>query len=217
MSIDRISATDERLSFKNKILGSTTVGATFGGIYSAFQKNWLYKGMPSDSFVRTVSTNLGKDMSSDELKESFKINKFLADAVNPVTDVESLKDQIRGSEELSEAIKISPEEGVEDAITRIYSQPKDKIRQDLINLQLKTKTDKKNSVSTALRLITENYDASGRRLAKNPNTPETTFNMIKTTAKRLQLKSVVIGTALAGLGAGALALVVSKVPDSDNK
>ena len=216
MSINRISPADAGNNFQKKVIGATLIGAVGGGAYSATNKNWLYKDMPSDSFVKSVSQNLRNEMTSEELKESFKINKFLADTVNPEFDIEALKPQIRDSRELSEAIKIRPEEGVEEAIMRVFSQPKDKVKLDLINLQLKTTADKKNRVNSALKLVNNNYDAAKKSLVKDASTSEKTFGMIKSAAKLVQIKSVATITGLTALGAGALALVLSKVPDKNS-
>ncbi len=216
MSVNRVGSSNNDMSdFRNKILGSTAIGALAGGVYSATKTNWIYKGLPSDQFVRNVSTNLRKDMTSDELKESAKISKFLSDVVKPETDLETLKPQIRDSKELSEAIKSAPEEELEDAITRVFSQPKDKVKQDLTRLQFKTKSNKKINSTTALKLINDNFDASNKKLVKNPETSEKVFNMIKSTANKIQAKSVAVASVLSGAVVGALALVVTKVPGED--
>ena len=83
MSINRVSSTDTRKDFKSKLLCSTAIGAVAGGGYKATRQNWLYKGLPSDSFVRETCRNLRKDMTSDELKESAKICRFLENVVDP--------------------------------------------------------------------------------------------------------------------------------------
>lgn len=216
MSIERISSTNENSRFQNLVLGSTAAGAVVGGGYTASKKNWLYNNMPSDTFVKKVSQALSKEMTSEELQESYKINNFMADAVNPIKDVESLKSQIRNSKELSEAIKNTPDEFLEGAIERVYSQPKDMVRKTLIDLQQKTKADKINSRNTALKLVNNNYDASAKKLVKSSDTSEKVFNIIKTTARKIQAKSIAITTALSALAAGAVALVVTDVPEKKN-
>ena len=62
MSIDRVSSSDARTEFKNKLLCSTAAGALIGGGYKATRQNWIYKGLPSDTFVRETSRNFRKDM-----------------------------------------------------------------------------------------------------------------------------------------------------------
>ena len=216
MSIGAVSSTDSsQSSFRNRILISTGVGAVAGGLYTAKDKHWLYKGMPSDTFVRNVSKNLRKDMTSDELKESSKVYRFVERVVDPEVEIETLKPYIRESKELSDAIKSTPEENVEQAMTRVFSQPdKSKIKQDLIDLQYKTKADKKTGRNTALKLINDNFDASAQKLVKQENTPLRVFNMIKNTAAKIQAKSVLAGAAAVGAATGALALIISDVPDS---
>ena len=215
MSVKKIGSNDSMSSFANKIYGTTAVGTVAGGVYTATHKNWIYKGLPSDKFVHTVSRNLREEMTSDELKESAKISRFLADTVNPITKLEDLKPQILDSKELSEAIKNSPEETVEDAINRVFAQPKDKVKKDLLELQFKTKADKKTGKNTAVRLINNNFDAAKRKLVKSAETSERTFDMIKATAFKLQAKTVAIGAVLTGAVAGALALVISNVPEKN--
>lgn len=216
MSIGAVSSTDSsQSSFRNKILISTGVGAVAGGLYTAKDKHWLYKGMPSDTFVRNVSKNLRNDMTSDELKESSKVYRFVERVVDPEVEIETLKPYIRESKELSDAIKSTPEENVEQAMTRVFSQPdKSKIKQDLIDLQYKTKADKKTGRNTALKLINDNFDASAQKLVKQENTPLRVFNMIKNTAAKIQAKSILAGAAAVGAATGALALIISDVPDS---
>lgn len=216
MSIGAVSSTDSsQSSFRNRILISTGVGAVAGGLYTAKDKHWLYKGMPSDTFERNVSKNLRKDMTSDELKESSKVYRFVERVVDPEVEIETLKPYIRESKELSDAIKSTPEENVEQAMTRVFSQPdKSKIKQDLIDLQYKTKADKKTGRNTALKLINDNFDASAQKLVKQENTPLRVFNMIKNTAAKIQAKSILAGAAAVGAATGALALIISDVPDS---
>ena len=214
MSITKISASDKMTDLKNRILVSTGVGAIAGGIYTANRKNWLYKGLPSDTFVKETSREIRKTMNSEDLKESAKINKFLKAAIEPETNVETLRPLIENSKELSEAIKKSPEESVQEAISRVYAQPQDKIRQDLIKLQYKTKADKIAGRTSVLRLLNNNFDASKKTLVKSENTSESMFNIIKKTASKIQTKAVAKGAAIVGCTAGALALILSDVPDT---
>ena len=214
MSITKISASDMMTDLKNRILVSTGVGAVAGAVYSANQKNWLYKGLPSDTFVRETSRELRKTMNSDDLKESAKISKFVKAAIDPETNVESLRPMVLDSKELSEAIKQSPDEHIHDALKRVFTQPKDKVRQDLVELQYKTKADKVAGRNTVLKLINDNFDASKKSLVKNENTSESMFNIIKKTADKIQTKAVAKGAAIVGCTAGALALILSDVPES---
>lgn len=213
MSIKRVSTTDNQPNLLNRVAFATAAGAVGGGVYTATRKNWIHKGLPSDTFVRDVSRNLRKGLNSDELKESAKINKFLGDVVDPEINVQTLKPQIRDSKELSEAIKANPAEDLEQAIERVFSQPQDKIKQDLLDLQYKTKIDKVASRNTALKLVNDNFDASARKLSKNPNTSENLFEMIKTTAKKIQTKTIITGATLAGIAVGAMALILSEIPE----
>lgn len=214
--IDGVRASDPMSGFANKIYGTTAAGTVAGGVYTASHTNWLRKGLPSDTFVSKVSRNLRSEMTSDELKESAKISKFLEDVVNPEVEVETLKPQIRNSSELSAAIKSSPTEDVEVAIERVFAQPTDKVKKDLMELQFRTNADKKTGRNTALRLITDNFDASKRKLVRNESTKEKTFDMLRMTAMKLQAKTVAIGALITGAVAGALALVVLNVPEKQS-
>ncbi|MCR5265959.1 MAG: hypothetical protein K6E29_05135 [Cyanobacteria bacterium RUI128] len=213
MSITKISTSDRMADLKNRILLSTGVGAVAGGIYSAIRPNWLYKGLPSDTFVKETSREIRKTMNSEDLKESAKISKFLKAAIDPETNVEELRPQILDSKELSEAIKASHEETVEDAIKRVYSQPKDKVRQDLIDIQFKTKADKISGRTTVLKMLNDNFDASKKTLVKHSETSDNMFALIKKTAGKIQAKAIAKGAAIAGCAAGALCLILSDVPE----
>ena len=206
MSITRVSTSDKMADLRNRILISTGVGAVAGGIYSSTRQNWLYKGLPSDTFVKEASREIRKTMNSEDLKESAKINNFLKAAIDPETNVETLRPNILDSKELSEAIKQSPDEKVENAITRVFSQPKDKIRQDLVELQFRTKADKISGRNTVLKLLNDNFDAAGKKLVKNSETSEDMFSMIKKTAGKIQAKAIAKGAAIAGCAAGARGL-----------
>lgn len=213
MSVDRISATKTNVDFKQRILGATAAGAVAGGAYSSTKHNWIYKGLPSDSFVKEAGTALRETMTSDDLKESAKINRFLGDVVNPEIDVETLKPQIRESEELSAAIKAHPAETTEEAIARVFSKPKEEIKQTLIDLQLKTKADKKCGSNTARQLLNKNFDAAKKKLVKHSETSDEVFTLIKSAARKIQLKTIGVTAGLVGLATGAAALILSDVPD----
>ena len=213
MSISKVSSTDTLTSVRNNVFGATVIGALAGGGYTATKQNWLFKGMPSDSFVKTVSDGLKQDLTSDEIKENSKVERFLRSVVDPDVQTASLKPQIRDSVELSTAIKATPEESVEDAITRVFSQPKDKLKQDLLELQYKTVVDKKAGTNTARKIINDNFDAAAKKFVKGEQTTERMFNMIKSSAKTVQVKSVALAATLVGLACGAGALVMSNVPD----
>lgn len=215
MSIKPINPHDQDFKLRNRLLTAGGMGAVAGGLYTAKDKNWLYKGTPSDTFVKTVSDNMKKGMTSDELMESSKIYRFVEKAVNPSTDIEELKPLILDSKELSDAIKQHPEESVDNAISRVFSQPnKDKVRQDLLELQFKTSSNKKTGKNAAMKLVHENFDASTKRFTKSKGTSAEAFNMIKSSAKKIQLRSVAIGAAVVGAAAGAIALIASDVPDA---
>jgi len=217
MSINAINNADSKTAFQNRILAATGAGALVGGVYTAKDKQYLYKGLPSDVFVRDVGRNLRKEMTSDEIMESAKVYKFVEKAVDPEVDLESLKPMIKDSKELSEAIKSNPQETIEEAITRVFSQ-KDtsKIKEDLLDLQYKTKSDKKTGRNTSLKLLHDNFDAGEQKLVKNKGTTEAVFNMLKNTATKIQIKTVAVGATLAGLAAGALCLIASDVPGAKN-
>lgn len=219
MSINAISNADQNTAFQNKIWASAGVGAVAGGAVAAARKRYLYDGVPSDTFVKNVSKNLEKTMTADEAYEDLKIRKFLEKAEDPEVDTETLKPMIKDSKELSEAIKATPEESVDDAINRVFAeQNKTKLRQNLINLQDKTKSDKISSQNTALKLLHDNFDKKTKKLVKNEGTSNEVFNMIKKTAKKIQVKTVAVTAAMTGAIAGALCLVASDIPGSnDNK
>ena len=218
MAINPINSTDENSKFRKKLLIAGGTGLVLGTGYGVSKKNWLYKDMPSDTFVKNVSNNLKKNMTSEELKESSKINKFLNDVVNPEIDLETLKPQIRDSKELSEAIKLTPEETVDNAITRVFSKSsKKEIKQDLLDLQYKTKSDKKCNLNTALKLIHDNFDVKNKKLVKSKASSDTTFKMLKNTAHKIQIKPTAITALVGGVVSSALCLVAIDVPGQKNK
>ncbi|MBO6271961.1 hypothetical protein J6O48_04195 [bacterium] len=214
MSIQPVSKTDTNSNIGSRLASATAVGAAAGGLYTAKDSHWLYKGAPSDSFVKNVKKNLKKDMTNEELLESSKIYRFVEKIVDPTTDLETLKPLIKDSKELSEAIKINKEESVDNAINRVFSQNNEsKIKQDLISLQYKTTSNKKFGKSATLRLIHDNFNAKEQKLVKNNNTTEEVFNMLKRTANKVQAKAVATGAALAGLAGCTLALIFTDIPD----
>lgn len=216
MSINAINGANSNPNKKleNRIMATTGAGFVAGTIGVGTRKNWLYKGQPSDTFVKNVSNNLAKKMTPEEKEEAGKIKNFLKAVVNPETNIEDLKPQIRDSKELSDAIKSSPEENVEDAINRVFSNPKkDELKESLLELQDKTISHKKSGKNTALKLVHDNFNSQEKKLVKNDNTSEEIFAMLKKTAKKIQVKTAIIGGALTGLAAGAICLIASDVPD----
>jgi hypothetical protein len=218
MAIKSIGASDSNSKFHKKIATASGVGLVGGTIYSSTQKNWLYKGMPSDRFIKTVSEDLQQRMSSDELKESSKINKFLQSVVNPQVNFEELKPQIRNSKELTDAIKATPEEPLENAFVRVFSkQNKAELRQDLLNLQYKTHSDKLADTNTALKLVHDNFDAKSKKLQKTQGTADEVFNIIKKSASKIQKKAVIATGVMAGIVTGSLCLIATDIPNVQNK
>lgn len=218
MAIQAINSSDSNTRFKNRMKASTGIGLIAGTALIGARKNWLYKGMPTDTFVKSVSKNLEKTMTSDELKESSRINKFLKSVVDPEVDMETLKPQIKDSKELSAAIKSTPDETVEAAITRVFSKPsKEEIKQELLDLQYKTVSDKKANTNTALKLIHDNFDAKEKKLVKSASTGDDTFKMIKNTARKIQVKTAALGGLAIGVIVGALTLVATDVPGHSKK
>ena len=217
MSINAVNPADSGSGFKKRLLTAAGVGFAAGAAGTAMKKNWLYNGMPSDVFVKSASKNLEETMSSDELKEAAKVNSFLKSVVDPEVDLETLKPQIKESKELSDAIKLTPDETVEGAIKRVFSNPdKDQVKQDLLDLQFKTKSDKKSDRNTALRLIYDNFDAKNKKFVKSKTTSDTMFGIVKKTADTIQKKAVTAGGAVAGLAAAALCLVAYEVPGEND-
>jgi hypothetical protein len=140
---------------------------------------------------------------------------FLNDAVDPEVDVNSLKPRIKESSELSEAIKSNPAEEVDLAIERVFSNPdKGQVREDLINLQKKTKSDKLYGRNTAIKLVNDNFDPVGMKLKRSKNTPRVVYNMIRSTAGKIQAKAALTTGLVVGAAIAALTTVVT---DVDNK
>lgn len=218
MDVKAINSVEPKMTLKNKLLASASTGFVAGTAYIASKKNWLYKGVPNDIFVKKIGKNLEKGMTSDELKESAKINKFLESVVDPEVNMETLKPQIRDSKELSQAIKLTPEEGVENAIKRVFSNlDKGKVKEQLLDLQYKTKSDKLADRNTALKLAFDNFDAKEKSLIKSNSTSEEMFGMIKKTAKKIQIKTALIGGTLIGLATAAFCLVATDIPGRQKK
>lgn len=209
MSIGKV---DSYSDMKKRLLTVGGVGAAAGVACSASKKRWLYNNGPTDAFVRRVSENLENSLPSKERQEASIIKSFLKSAVDTQVDLKTLKPQIRASKELSEAIKLHPDENINTAIERVFSNPdKDSLRAELIGLQKKTVSDKKYGNSAALRLIHENFDAKNSVLKQSNHTSDEVFKMIKSTARELQIKSAVVGGIVAGAVLAGLTLVTTEV------
>ena len=65
MSINAINGvnTNPNKKLENRIMVATGVGFVAGTAGVGSRKNWLYKGQPSDTFVKNVSNNLAKNDS----------------------------------------------------------------------------------------------------------------------------------------------------------
>ena len=213
MSVNSISSADPTKKFRNNVIGATVAGGALSGIYAATKKNYIKNGVPTDFFVKGVALRLSIKMKPKQFRESRMINNFLQKAVDPEVNVSDLIPLIHKSEELSEAVKATPEETVFDALKRIYSQSEDKIRKDLIDLQMKTKSNKKNSLSTAKEFIMKNYDPVTKKFVQSSDTTQGIFKMIKRTALSGQIKLVEAATIAGAVVAGALALIVCDYPD----
>lgn len=209
MSIRRV---DSNSDLKNRIVVASTTSAVAGTAYTATKKNWLYKNNPSDIFVKEVSKHLEENATPEQRREASIINGFVRSVVDPDVDVQTVKPQIKASKELSEAIKSNPAEDIDVAIERVFAEPDTaKLKDNLLNLQNKTKSDKLFGKNTALKLVHENFDAEKQVLKKNPNTSESLFKMMKSTAKVMQAKTAVVGGVVTGAVAAALTLVFTDV------
>ena len=209
MSIRRV---DSNSDLKNRIVVASTTSAVAGTAYTATKKNWLYKNNPSDVFVKKVSKHLEENATPEQRREASIINSFVRSVVDPEVDVQTVKPQIKASKELSEAIKSNPAEDIDVAIERVFAEPDTaKLKDNLLNLQNKTKSDKLFGKNTALKLVHDNFDAEKQVLKKNPNTSESLFKMMKSTAKVMQAKTAVVGGVVTGAVAAALTLVFTDV------
>lgn len=209
MSIRRV---DSNSDLKNRIVVASTTSAVAGTAYTATKKNWLYKNNPSDIFVKEVSKHLEENATPEQRREASIINGFVRSVVDPEVDVQTVKPQIKASKELSEAIKSNPAEDIDVAIERVFAEPDTaKLKDNLLNLQNKTKSDKLFGKNTALKLVHENFDAEKQVLKKNPNTSESLFKMMKSTAKVMQAKTAAVGGVVTGAVAAALTLVFTDV------
>ncbi len=209
MSIRRV---DSNSDLKNRIVVASTTSAVAGTAYTATKKNWLYKNNPSDVFVKKVSKHLEENATPEQRREASIINSFVRSVVDPEVDVKTVKPQIKASKELSEAIKSNPAEDIDVAIERVFAEPDTaKLKDNLLNLQDKTKSDKLFGKNTALKLVHDNFDAEKQVLKKNPNTSESLFKMMKSTAKVMQAKTAVVGGVVTGAVAAALTLVFTDV------
>lgn len=210
MAISRVESNSSNV--KTKLYTVAGLGAVAGSAASLSSKAWLYKGVPNDSFVKQVSENLDKKLTPKEQSESRLINGFLNSVVDSEVDLQTLKPNIRASKELSEAIKSYPEENVEAAIDRVFAEPdKVKLRDNLLSLQEKTKIDKKSGRNTALRLIHDNFDSENKVLKKSEGTSDEIFKMLKSTARKMQVKSVAFGGLVAAGIVTATAIVFTDI------
>ena len=209
MSIRRV---DSNSDLKNRIMVASTTSAVAGTAYTATKKNWLYKNNPSDVFVKNVSNHLEANVTPEQRREASIINSFVRSVVDPEVDVQTVKPQIKASKELSEAIKSNPAEDVDAAIERVFSEPDTtKLKENLLNLQNNTKSDKLFGRNAALKLVHENFDAEKQVLKKNPSTSDGLFKMMKSTARGMQAKSSVVAGVVTGAVAAALTLVFTDV------
>lgn len=210
MAISRVESNTPNI--KTRLYAVAGIGAVAGSAASLSSKAWLYKGMPNDSFVKQVGINLDKKLTPKEQSESRLINNFLNSVVDAEVDVQTLKPHIRASKELSAAIKSYPEENLEEAISRVFAEPDEtKLRDNLSLLQEKTKSDKKSGRNTALKLIHENFDSENKVLKKSEGTSAEIFNMLKSTAKKMQLNKIVFGGAVAAGIVTASAIVFTDI------
>ena len=214
MSVGKVSNSDSNFGIGSKIATAAATGAVLGGGYMASTPRWLDKNVPSDTFIKNVSDSMKQDLPKTELLESVKINKFLKAATDPNTRAVDLKPMILDSKELSEAIKQNENETVEVAIERVFSQKDEsKIKRDLLNLQYKTKSDKKANRNAATNLIFKNLDTKTKKLVKSEDTAERTFQMLKKSAAKVQANAIAKGALLTGVIAGAIGLMMVDVPD----
>lgn len=217
MSVSRVEQNNPNV--KARLLSSFGIGAVVGSSAMATRKAWLFKDAPSDVFIKKVSKNLEKQVPAHECAEAIMINNFVKNAVDPEVNVQTLKPQILASKELSEAIKSHPAEDVKVAIERVFAEPDNaKLRESLINLQLKTKSDKKFGTNVALKLVHENYDAKNKVLKQSQNTSDDVFKMLTSTAKKIQIKSAVVGgLVLAGVATAMTIVFTNTLPSSTPK
>lgn len=205
MSIRRV---DSSTDLKNRLWTAAGVGAVAGTGYTLTKKNWLYNDSPSDTFVKEVSKNLEASITPQQRREASIINSFVKSVVDAEVDVNTLKPQIKASKELSEAIKTNPAEDIDVAIERVFAEPdKAKLKDSLLELQTKTKSDKLFGKNTALKLVHQNYDVDTKSLRKAEHTSDQLFKMIKSTARKIQVKSAVVGGLVTGAIATGLTLV----------
>lgn len=209
MSIRRV---DSSSSLESRLAPAAGVGAVLGAGYSVTKKNWLYKDKPSDVFIKNVSNNLEAGITPHQRRESSIINNFLNSVVDSEVNIRTLKPQIRASKELSEAIKSHPAEEVDTAIERVFAEPDNaKLKDSLLELQAKTKSDKLFGKNTALKLVYDNFDEDAKTLKKSENTSEQVFNMLKSTARKIQVKSAVVSGVVTGAIAAGLTLMFTDV------
>ena len=209
MSIRRVDSSSD---LKNRLCAAAGTGAVVGAGYTATKKNWLYKDNPSDVFIKNVSKNLEETITPQQRREASIINSFMKSVVDSEVDVNTLKPQIKASKELSEAIKSNPAEDVDVAIERVFAEPdNEKLRTSLTELQSKTKSDKLFGRNTALKLIHDNFDADTKTLKKSEKTTDEVFKMLKSTAKKIQVKSALVGGLVTGAVVGGLTLVFTDV------
>lgn len=213
MSIEKVGNTDSSYNVGSRLGEYTLAGAIAGGLYTASSPRWLQNGAPADVFIKSVSQSMQNDLPQSEYAETIKIDKFLKAVVNPNTKPNDLKPLILDSKELSEAIKQNDAETVDAAIGRVFSQKDDaKIKQDLLELQYRTKSDKKVNRHAARNLILSNFDPKTKKLVKAEETSEEMFGMLKKTAAKIHSTAVAKGAAVGAILAGTLGLFMTKVP-----
>ncbi len=184
------------------------VGAVFGAIEGYTRKSWLTKGEPSDKFIKTVSFNMSKELPKDEHNEFEKVRNFFKALVDYKSELPELRTRIEESKELTNAVDKKEGETVKDALDRIFSQDKMKVKHDLRNLQDRTVVDKKVDLQAAKKLVNANFDKKAGALKKADGTSKEMFAVLKKSARSIKLGTAVSHTMAAAVVAGTAGLLI---------
>lgn len=185
------------------------IGTGAGLIEGYARKSWLTKDAPSDTFVKKVSKDLETTLQPQEHKELEKVNAFFKQLTNYRTDIYEMRGRIEDSTELTNALNKHEGESTKDALDRIFSNPdKLQVKQELRDLQNRTQVDKKVSIYTARKITNANFDTKTKSLKQTAGTSDEVFDILKSVARRIKVKTAVQHGVIGGFLVGTAGLLL---------
>ena len=109
---------------------------------------------------------------------------------------------------MTNAVDKKEGETVKDALDRIFSQDKTKVKHDLRNMQDRTVVDKKVDLLAAKKLINAKFDKKSGSLKKAADTSNEMFAVLKKSARAIKFSTAVSHTMAAAVVAGTAGLLI---------